>query len=241
MIQPWFNEQEDVDVLWSWQTDALRSLEKGKRRYLLRLETVVIHTSATESARYGDGLFGRLGDAPVALVDPLQDWEDIERARRLWKATGQCGSDTAYFFRRAEHLREELDEWWGLLENAWVRYRRANDSGTEYSLRELWGRSEGVYMTSGDLREGRFGTLRRNHPWVKKQLSRMPEFRGVIMFRHCSDACHLEEGDPRETRQSCIRQRRALRAGQKGKKDSQPRAWYPPRVLLPPEMSRGDQ
>jgi hypothetical protein len=91
-------------------------------------QTVTIHASTAEASLIGDGLFGTLGDSPIALVDPIKDWKGIEKARVLWQTFCQTDADAASFFGQAAKLQDRVRKWSNSAKLAWLYFRWCDEA-----------------------------------------------------------------------------------------------------------------
>ncbi len=175
--------------------------------YYVALTIVEIHMTYYEAAYAG--VFGRLGEEPIQLVDP-RDTATVARFRDVWRRHRlpseephaaelfSCAVDSAgEYCARVEQWRQELEKAW-----TWCKCRELGIRGE--TLSEVWpdpNRPAGPPFTFPFhfpvLAPPPFRVdwarriLNREHPWVQAQLALMPRFEPALMFRHCVWMCGL--------------------------------------------------
>lgn len=186
-------------------TNEMFALLEGRKDYLVCLKMVSIHVPMDRAI--DSGLFGRLGEEPIKVVDALDDEETIRKYQQLWTLASPAPEEdreAAAFFElvatrrlqdRVRRWSEELEKLW--LWNKFFQARREQFPG----IREpetIWLRPPDDDYDSDDpdpsMGIGPRWTPNRDHPWVKKMLEAMPHFRPMIMFRHCVLKCWLAAG-----------------------------------------------
>lgn len=202
-----------LDAIEQPKRQAIMRLLEHRPRWSICGALVVIHVT-DEAAAVESGLWGTLGEERVVLVDGA-DVERLHRFRRLWLEHGtEQDRETKVFFEAAVdgvpklHYLETPEEFLLDLETRWLLDSFPTASGHSFAVEQL--RNE-VWLTKPEDFDGRdddpraidYGDLpgrpfarqlwspNRDHPWVKDVLSRMPEFVPTIMFRLCTNNCHL--------------------------------------------------
>ncbi|KAK4124796.1 hypothetical protein N657DRAFT_554909, partial [Parathielavia appendiculata] len=175
--------------------------------YYVVLTIVEIHMTYYEAAHAG--VFGRLGEEPIQLVDP-RDTTAVARLRDVWRRHRLPSEEPehAEFFSRAVDSAEaycaRIEQWRQELETVWIWYKCQELRVPNETLSEIWpdpNRPAGhpVHLafafpfrrpgapTSSALYNRRGPN--KEHPWVQAQLALMPRFEPALMFRHCARMC----------------------------------------------------
>lgn len=167
--------------------------------YFVTLKTVVIHMTSGQAIQ--SGLFGKLGEEKVKLVDAL-DTKTINQFKKTLQCLheGDIGENkfldepnlVTSWPKQVKNWIEDIERLW-----IWHELHRAYREHNEIELpEELWlPKSESSELSIGlsaTMKE-RVLNLRANksHSWVKQVLALMPVLHPVIMFRHCAENCHL--------------------------------------------------
>ncbi len=167
--------------------------------YYVVLAIVEIHLTDHEAAHAG--VFGRLGEEPIQLVDP-RDTATVARFRDVWRCHHLPSEepDIAELFSRAvdsaEAYRARVEQWRQELEKVWM-WRKCRELGVRgETLAEIWpdpNRPTGgpfIFPFPFSFRIDWARQVRdREHPWVRAQLALMPRFEPALMFGHCSRMC----------------------------------------------------
>ncbi len=175
--------------------------------YYVVLTIVEIHMPAYEATHAG--VFGRLGEEPIQLVDP-RDTARVARFRDIWRRNRLPSEepDVAEFFSRAVDSAEaycaRVERWRQELEKVWIWCKCRELGVPDETLTEIWpdpNRPEGAPfiwpfpfppLASRSLRvDWARPVLNKEHPWVHAQLAVMPCFKPALMFRHCNRMCGL--------------------------------------------------
>jgi hypothetical protein len=181
--------------------EVLCLLEKGRKSYMVCLKMISLHVTDEEAAR--SGLFGRLVEERVQLVDPF-DEETIRKFHNLWSHGPPEDAAPAEFFDLAlskkERFHDRIKQWGDNVEKVWVatkwlqlKRRSANAGKSD----EIWlniGEEGGGSPSTMFINLWRFNISQcapnKDHPWVKSVLDSIPEFRPMIMFRLCRQECY---------------------------------------------------
>lgn len=173
--------------------------------YLVFTSIVVIH--ANQSDAIDAGIFGRLGEEPVVLVDAfnaqrIAQYQDFVRTH--CNPTKQDPAAASFFDACVNgtpkvHYVETPQE---LMQDLEVRWLLQSEIGEKDLPRSRWlttpqsfeGREDDpAAMDYGDLPGRPFARQlwqpNRDDPWVQEKLSRMPHFHPVVMFRLCTQEC----------------------------------------------------
>jgi hypothetical protein len=179
-----------------WITSDYDMLARRKD-YLVTLMMVNLHVSIDQAA--GSGLFGRLAEERVKLVDPA-DEETIQKYHQLWLLGPQQDQEPATFFElalstkdfkdRVKKWRNDVDQQW-----LWHKWTQAKDEAENLAnIKEsepIWlipPGQEDEYEDEGLLPD----YPNMDHPWVKKMLEGVPQFFPMIMFRLCEEKCYIQ-------------------------------------------------
>ncbi|KAL3485006.1 hypothetical protein BJX62DRAFT_229852 [Aspergillus germanicus] len=185
--------------------------------WLVSMDMCIIHASPEAGRR--SGLFGLMGDAPVQLVD-VADVQRITEFWQLWASSCPEDLEAECFFTSVKGLPKRVQRWREKVEPVWVyndwfkaykarfkdvsnpkdiwlgpRHRRkrvrCNKLRPEY-LSTDYGRSSRYFdfYPTLDVDLDQF-SLNRDHPFVRQSLAAMPRLLPKIMFRHCTDNCHI--------------------------------------------------
>lgn len=201
----WMNRSSNIPQL----------LQTGFPSYLVCTNIMVIHADELDAIHAG--IFGRLGEERVVLVDAfdtkrLDQYHDfmLEHA-----ATTQDPALEAYFsfFNchpgsgwRYIHYAETPQQFYEDLEIRWLLYcedrRIGFRDGDANPPQGNWlitpqsfddSDDDPRYMDYGALPGRPFARQmwkpNRDHPWIQATLSRMPDFHPVVMFRLCTKDC----------------------------------------------------
>lgn len=188
--------------------------EIGKiKEYLVAVEVVVLHLPLEMVTQSDSGLFGRLGEEAIKLVD-VADTETILEYRDLWASSSspRRDSEPEPFFTDLNSLQTRVRQWLEEVEGLWLRsqWHRASENGWHGMERpqDIWlgpgvkedrelksrlasqSLGEPVDDTGFEESMHRF-RLNEAHPFVQKVLKEMPSFQPRIMFRHCHRNCHI--------------------------------------------------
>lgn len=176
--------------------------------YFVCLRIIPLHINTSNATR--SGLFGRLGDERIKLVN-IYDTETIAKYRAAWKLYGPPSSpgatedpDAAHFFRdavdRLWEFQNSVQVWQEDLKKIWISSRVLilADRQRKAKITEgLWlDQTEPPGLLNINLRKRRLNT---KHPWIQEELGKMPHFEPVVMFRQCSQNCHIECQDGANT------------------------------------------
>jgi hypothetical protein len=180
------------------------------------LEIVEIHMTHYEAAHAG--VFGRLGEEPIQLVDP-RDTAAVAAFRDVWRRHRSPSEEPdvaelfSYAVDSAEAYRAEVEQWLRELETVWIWYKCKELRVPDATLDRIWpdpnrptGRPIRLLFPFPNGRRQRNPTfpsentavLNWEHPWVREQLEQMPRFEPALMFRHCPHMCGLSS-KPRPT------------------------------------------
>ncbi|KAH8820703.1 hypothetical protein F5884DRAFT_58522 [Xylogone sp. PMI_703] len=171
-------------------------LAEHHKIYLVTLEIINLHVSRSDAI--DSGLFGRLGEEHVKLVDVF-DRETISKYHELWLSPGQEDRLSEKFFRRAfstSGVHNWIDDWREGLEANWLSWkvtRLKNMDHIKHPTLELWYRREDTDIRNSNIRM----VPNKDHPWVKQVIEGMPKFCPVVMFRLCSVKCFEKFPRPR--------------------------------------------
>lgn len=194
-----------------------RDMLEGMKKAMVCLKVVCIHVDAEPAIQ--SGLFGRLGEERVVMVDALDD-ERVDQFRDLWEKHGSSpDSLTDDFFKRTAKSRagtgspavqDRLEK----IRARWLRDRWYDNTGWWVTkllrrgrTRQSWHESKVPGLVKEEvwervppqprLRNDQWQATEipnRGHGWVKETYSRMPEFLPAIMFRLCTNKYDLHEG-----------------------------------------------
>lgn len=191
----------DAPFRLEWARKDFDLLERRKD-YLVTLKMVNLHVDMDQAAH--SGLFGRLAEERVKLVDPA-DKETIQKYHQLWAAGPREDREPATFFElalstesfqdRIEKWSDEVDAMW--LRHKWVRAQDENFANIE-DHEQIWldprrdesGEPVGVLAGPPGFHIPRYFP-NKDHPWVRKVLEDMPRFSLMIMFRLCEEKCYM--------------------------------------------------
>lgn len=193
--------------------DMLESMSK----VLVCLETVILH--ADEEPAIQSGLFGRLGEERVVMVDTF-DEKRVKEFRDFWRRHRNTPNElTEKFFeecivsdpiqcrRTVLKVMEDIKTKW-LLERwydttgPWVRQQDVMGiTRWRQDFRIVPGLVREQVWTKAPVRNNRhssisFWTPNQEHPWVKATYSSMPQFIPVVMFRFCTNT-YMDRGEKR--------------------------------------------
>jgi hypothetical protein len=200
----------------NWLNSMFDDFRK-RDEWLVSMDMCIIHASPEAGRR--SGLFGLMGDAPVQLVD-VADVQRITEFWQLWTSSCPEDLEAECFFTSVKGLPKRVQRWREKVEPVWVyndwfkaykarfkdvsnpkdiwlgpRHRRkrvrCNKLRPEY-LSTDYGRSSRYFdfYPALDVDLDQF-SLNRDHPFVRQSLAAMPRLLPKIMFRHCTDNCHL--------------------------------------------------
>lgn len=181
-----------------------------------------VHLHAHEGTAIASGLFGMFGEERIILVDAL-DYDTLGKLSALWDAQPETQRDAATlnFFRQchahyagSEAQRRRTQSIHDAVEN--IQKRWVLDYWDEQDELPGWLEREQVWLATPDwvptrdlTKKRRQTHLRgymalwvpnRDHPWMMRIYSRMPNFRPVIMFRLCTMLHALPKGTKRDNR-----------------------------------------
>jgi hypothetical protein len=191
-----------------WAIDDFAEISKIKN-YLVAVKVVVLHLPLEMAVH--SGLFGRLGEEAIKLVD-MADTETIQKYQELWASSPRRDFEPEPFFNRLDSLQKRVPAWVREVEELWLRYkwseaRKADWHGVEQP-RDIWlgpGTKDDDELQkrlsrrfpedlTEDLDYGDdYYHPNREHPFVQKVLHEMPCFQPRVMFRHCHRNCHIPE------------------------------------------------
>lgn len=171
------------------------SLVRG-RTLLVCLRMVSIHAPLQPAIE--SGLFGRLGEERVTLVDAT-DTERKEQYRAFWEKYGRRPDLNPYRFfdkwcQQGEWAREQAEG----LQLLWLVSRWFKDKDSVPSTATAWKKQPSNSNTDSypsmlrfldgmDIRKS--WTPDREHPWVRDTLASLPQIRPTVMFRLCTHDC----------------------------------------------------
>lgn len=173
------------------------------RRYYVVLTMVEMHMSSVDAAF--SGLFGRLGEEPVQLVNTT-DVDTIRKYRDLWMAKRKPEAEkgiAAFFAEVIEGTtayNDKVNKWRGELYKKWLWAHCCHQDLPIELLREIWkGQNRqawGFYAVanlppSDTSIDWMAREVDPEHWWVKQAHKSMPKFEPVFMFRHCDQMCGL--------------------------------------------------
>lgn len=173
---------------------------EGASDYTVALEVINLHISFKQAT--SSGLFGRLGEERVQLID-ADDLETIHKYYDLWISGPRRDRDPASFFELAlspEAFRQRLQIWHTAFRTKWLRHKwkGVRDESLLEAASSIWLRHDvNQIETPLEVWNGRtrFSDIQvlanEDHPWVKQMLSLLPKFSPVIMFRFCERECYL--------------------------------------------------
>jgi hypothetical protein len=176
-------------------------LLEHRKDYLVTLRRVCLHVDVDQAAR--SGLFGRLAEERVKLVDPT-DKDAIQKYHELWAAGPLEDQEPATFFEKAlstESFQARIKKWSGELEQLWLRRKYFAAQEADFANIEdpehIWleprrdenGESLDLQISLAGIRTEIFFP-NKDHPWVKKAIEEMPRFTPMIMFRLCDRKCY---------------------------------------------------
>ncbi|KAB5540307.1 hypothetical protein GE09DRAFT_1136713 [Coniochaeta sp. 2T2.1] len=161
--------------------DMFKDQSRGPSDVTLLVCVKVVPLHASHRAALDSGLFGRLGDAPVVVIE-ADKREEVLPDQAFWQDHGSKPDDApAEFFAeycRRETWAEEAQEKllvWALYRDWYHRHRGlGGDRRTRYAV------------MPGDNTPGE---LNWEHQWVKRALEDQPKMRPAIMFRLCMMEC----------------------------------------------------
>jgi len=163
-------------------------LSLRRKSYDICVMSISVHVPAKEALN--SGLFGLLGDALVQMVQTT-DYAMVDKFSRLvqdssappwvkWRFSGKLG-DLKCHVQYIENWRNRFRALW-----LWNNLEEFEDLETP-PRRDIWPEyrpSEGEFVLISLL-----GEPTKDHPWVKRVFSLMPEIRTTVMFRHCTLNC----------------------------------------------------
>jgi hypothetical protein len=173
-----------------------------RKDYLVTLRMISLHVDKDLAIR--SGLFGRLGEERIKLVDPA-DKVAMIRYHELWAAGPREDQEPAAFFEGAlstESYLERIKKWNEELDRLWLRRKYLRAEETNFTSIED---PEHVWLEHRRDKNGRpidyqlspFGARMKvwfpntDHPWVKKEMEQTPRFTPRIMFRLCQQKCYM--------------------------------------------------
>lgn len=191
-----------------------RDLLEGMKKVMVCLKVVCFHVDAEPAIE--SGLFGRLGEELVVMVDALDD-QRVDQFRDLWEKHGSSpDSLTGDFFKRyspyrTHNGRPAVQDRLEKIRARWLRDRWHDITGwwvTELlwsgRTRQSWHESKVPGLVKEEvwdsapprprLRRDEWqaaGIPNRGHSWVRETYSRMPKFLPTIMFRLCTNKYYL--------------------------------------------------
>ncbi|KAK7756170.1 hypothetical protein SLS62_001762 [Diatrype stigma] len=198
-----FNER-GYDVFKHLAGLDLLGLLSLRGHYFVCLRIIGLHIHASNATR--SGLFGMLGDERIKLVN-VHDTDTLAKYRAAWKLYGPPSSpgatedpDADQFFTEALDnticFEDRVKVWQDDLKKIWISARVLflQDRQRKTNITEgLWlDETEPPGLLNLNLRNRRLNT---EHPWIQEELARMPHFEPVVMFRQCSQNCHVEYQD----------------------------------------------
>lgn len=139
-----------------------------------------------------------LFETPIQLVDPF-DHDTMERMHNLWQeGLSTFGVDTGdgqseIVFReilKRDTFRQRLDIWGADITNLWLHHRYTQSWTSIQGPKQLLWEPPADVENFDPVRINLAGhSWNQGHPWVKAELDAMPNFRPVVMFRHCTKNC----------------------------------------------------
>jgi len=178
--------------------------------YFVTIQLVKLHVSFEQVLE--SGLFGRLGEECIQLVDPF-DKDKIHKYFELWQSGPQQDEEPRTFFEKAlstAQFHENVKTWRDEVDTIWLRHKWYCAKETDFAgieqLNQIWlerkpGENSNCELIedvferiNGSLEHQRQLYLNRDHSWVKEMLKEMPRFVPRIMFRFCPKKCY----DPKE-------------------------------------------
>jgi hypothetical protein len=173
-------------------------LLEHRKDYLVTLIIVNLHVRVDQAA--SSGLFGRLAEERVKLVDPA-DEETIQKYHHLWSLGPQDDQEPAAFFKLAlstKLLQDRVKIWGNYVGRQWLRHKWSQVLDENITnIKEpdkVWLEAPGdgdKYDEPEDPEIMLPEYPNKDHPWVKKTLEGMPQFSPMIMFRLCEDKCYI--------------------------------------------------
>jgi hypothetical protein len=191
---------------------------RKSNEWLVSMDMCIIHASPEAGRR--SGLFALMGDAPVQLVD-VADVERIALFRQLWASACPEDLEAECFFASVKGLPKRVQRWREKVEAVWVYNDWFKAYQTRFkhvsNPKEIWlghrrrrkggrcNRLRPEYLSTSHRRGPRYYddydlsydvdldqfSLNKDHSFVRDSLAAMPRLLPKIMFRHCTDNCHL--------------------------------------------------
>ncbi|KAK4097966.1 hypothetical protein N658DRAFT_478099 [Parathielavia hyrcaniae] len=205
-----------ADLLYGFDSESSTSrIARGDFKYFsprtpyhVVLTIVELHMTHYEAAHAG--VFGRLGEEPIQLVDPrdtaaVAAFRDVWRRHRLSSEEPEVAKFFSHAVDSAEAYCARVEQWRQELERWWI-WRKCEELGVrdQASLSRIWPDSisppvplfPALFPSLAATAPTFFvdwtcRALDREHPWVQAQLAVMPRFEPALMFRHCTHMCGL--------------------------------------------------
>lgn len=184
-----------INVGFEWLTGFVQ-WSAWCRRYQVVVGSVILHIH-TDGSSLG-GLFGSSGDEPVQIA-LANDEAKIKAFEQLWTSTrpnSQENPETRAFFEYilSSKFQEHVSIWKDeadfavLARRLWcdAKYADVNDPES------IWTMPVQRSPPYGDWELFK-NHLNLDHEWVKKVLAERPLLIPVVMFRHCSRGCDMNE------------------------------------------------
>lgn len=206
-------------------TQSLLSIMKTKEgrdvvelmsEILICLQVVVLHTH--EEPAIQSGLFGRMGEERIVMVDPFDD-KRVGEFRDFWRRHQRTQDElTQSFFegcmasdpikcRRAtlKAMEDAKTRWllerWFDTTGPWVREQQNRFATMRWVRRirnvpglvqeEVWEKAPRVLNTRHSVIS--HWVPNQQHPWVRDTYSSMPRFIPAVMFRLCTNTCRRQK------------------------------------------------
>lgn len=166
------------------------------RTLFVCLRMVSIHAPLQPAIE--SGLFGRLGEERVTLVDAT-DTEHKEQYRAFWEKHGRRPDLNPYRFfdkwsQQGEWAREEAEG----MQLLWLISRWYKEKGSVPNAAAVWKQKPSEsdtddYRRMFGVMDGRDAeddwTPDKEHPWVRDTSASLPQVQPTVMFRLCTHDC----------------------------------------------------
>lgn len=192
-----------------------RDLVESMSDILVCLQVVILHTD--EEPAIQSGLFGRMGEERIVMVDPF-DEKRVKEFREFWSRHQRSRDElTESFFEKCIasdpiQCRRALLKTVEDVKACWLLDRWFDTTGPWVTERDAFGRIRWVQLVrnvpglvqkevwekapvSNARLNFRHWAPNQQHPWVKTTYSRMPKFVPAIMFRLCTSLCRRPKKD----------------------------------------------
>lgn len=200
-------------LLGSMEREESRDMVQSMSKILVCLKVVVLHTNEERAVQ--SGLFGSLGEERIVMVDPFHE-KRIKCFRDFWRKH-RNGSDelTERFFDECiasdpVQCRRTVLSWLDNIKRNWLRERWFDATGPWVREQDILGVTrwvqkfrhapglvqQEVWERFPDGRVSRYSNgscwvPNQQHPWIRATYSKMPRFIPVVMFRLCTNKCHV--------------------------------------------------